>query len=515
MKKEIRKSVMQINLRVALTLLTILFGIGAAQAAVYTVDTTADNAALSACTGSPNDCSLRSAIANANLNGQADTINFDATVFAAHQTINLNDGFSILPDGKLTISGPAAGVTLSLANSNLSSRRVFTLDSANANLEISHLTLTGGRGLVGGGIYNDGGTVTLNDSTISGNSVPAAGGIFNDHDGMLTLINSTVSNNRATAAGGGIINFGTMTMINSTVSGNSSNFGGGGIFQRFSGNTMTMTNSTISGNSAPLGGGIVNLDGSTATLINTTVSNNSASRGGSILNTEAAGATTSFSTINLNNSIIANSTSGGDCVRDLGTINAEYTLIEGGLGCVNGINSNNLTGDPNLGPLQNNGGPTETHALLPGSRAIDAGNSTLTTDQRGIARPQGPAPDLGSFELSFLFYYSSQLLGSSQMPYFTDAAAGSDVQVSYSLRGYKGANPYSQPPTSQRIDCFTKSPTGAATPIQTYSGDPFYNPLYDFYTTIWQTPVSYAGTCRRLTLYFNDGTTQSQDFRFR
>lgn len=114
------------------------------------------------------------------------------------------------------------------------------------------------------------------------------------------------------------------------------------------------------------------------------------------------------STTTLNNSIVANSTSGGDCARPSGTVNASFSLIEDNLTCVNGTNSNNLTGDPNLGPLQNNGGPTPTHALLAGSIAIDAGSSTLTQDQRGMPRPvndpnsangAGNLADIGSFEV--------------------------------------------------------------------------------------------------------------------
>jgi hypothetical protein len=111
----------------------------------------------------------------------------------------------------------------------------------------------------------------------------------------------------------------------------------------------------------------------------------------------------------LNNAIVANST-GGDCVRDAGTINAQNSLIEDGLACVNGTNSNNLTGDPNLGLLQNNGGPTETRALLAGSIAINAGDDALAvdpggnplpTDQRGAGYPRivGGTVDMGAYEL--------------------------------------------------------------------------------------------------------------------
>ena len=101
--------------------------------------------------------------------------------------------------------------------------------------------------------------------------------------------------------------------------------------------------------------------------------------------------------VTIKNSILANSTGGGgDCVLAGGTINAEYSLIESGLTCVNGTKSNNLTGDPNLGALANNGGPTQTHGPNVGSPAINAGSTTLTKDQRGFERPD--SDDIGAVE---------------------------------------------------------------------------------------------------------------------
>lgn len=139
--------------------------------------------------------------------------------------------------------------------------------------------------------------------------------------------------------------------------------------------------------------------GANVTINGITVTGGNETNGGGIRNN-------SGTTTTLNNSIIANSTSGGDCS---GTVNSSFSLIEdGSCGVMNGV-TNNLTGDPNLGPLQNNGGPTETHALLRGSIAIDAGNNALipagiTTDQRGQNRiidgdNNGSAiVDIGSFE---------------------------------------------------------------------------------------------------------------------
>src|SRR5690606_29146412 len=171
-------------------------------------------------------------------------------------------------------------------------------------------------------------------------------------NGIMTLTNSLVSGNSA-YRGGAIYNAGTGTLANSTVSGNSAT-DGGGIYN--ASGPLTLTNSTVSGNMAlQNGGGIHNYSFGTLTLTNSTVSNNSGGYGGGVFN--HSGVTT------MTNSIIAYSP-GGDC-ENWGTINAKHTLIRDGLGCVNGTDLNNLAGEPMLGPLQDNGGPTMTHALLP------------------------------------------------------------------------------------------------------------------------------------------------------
>jgi len=274
----------------------------------------------------------------------------------------------------------------------------------------------------GGGILNDEGTVTLTDSTVSDNLATSdwesyGGGIDNYYDGAtLTLNNSTVSGNRATytddpyyygawCVGGGVDNYdGTVTLTDSTVSDNQATGGeenwGGGINNEAdvegSVATMTLTNSTVSGNQATggeenWGGGISNdaYDGgvATMTLTNCTVSDNEATNDG--------GGIYDDGTATLINSIVANSISGGDC-HSTGTVNdGGYNLVEDGT-C--GFPAG---GDPVLGPLQDNGGPTWTHALLPGSPAIDAippANCPVDTDQRGVTRPQGNNCDIGAYE---------------------------------------------------------------------------------------------------------------------
>ena len=112
----------------------------------------------------------------------------------------------------------------------------------------------------------------------------------------------------------------------------------------------------------------------------------------------------------------------------------------------------------------------------------------------------------------FAFFGFSDLLSNPQ--YFNQTTAGSNVAVRFSLGGFQG-DPYSQPPTSHPISCATKAQIGPATVIDRFAPDPFYSSLYDFYQTTWRTQTSWRFTCRRLTLYFKDGTTQSLDFYFK
>jgi hypothetical protein len=318
-----------------------------AQAATYTVANTNDSG----------PGSLRQAILDANASsGVADTIDFDLSL-SGPQTITLASQLPTITDGAgLTIDGGSADITLSGNNVV----RVFEVASG-AELTLNNLTVANGRAdNAGGGILNLG-TLEVNNSTISGNRAGTfSGGIHNV--GTLTVNNSTISGNRAGTFSGGIHNVGTLTVNNSTISGNSAGTDNGGIGNASAG-TLTVNNSTISGNSANNnGGGIGN--GSTATLNNTIVANNE----------------------------------GGNCaglpVTDDGG-NLEWPGNDCGFA---------LSADPLLGPLADNGGPTQTHALQPDSPAIDAAVECPppATDQRGVSRPQGDACDIGSFELEKL-----------------------------------------------------------------------------------------------------------------
>jgi predicted outer membrane repeat protein len=295
--------------------------------------------------------------------------------------------------------------------------------------EVRGMTVTGGRAEeppIGGGLWNEG-ALTLTECKISGNTVASGagpeeggGGIFNT--GLLTLKNSTVSQNRATGTGngGGIYSTesGTsgVTLIDSTVSENSTGGNGGGIF--LDQGTVILVNSTVAKNQAGnMGGGIAARDD--LMMTNSTVSTNSANSAGGVF--------ADFGTVTVSNSTIVGNSSVGAAIRG-GEWTVAGTLIEGD--CANvrmssgGYNLESpgdtcgfdpggdqvdvSADDLNLGPLQDSGGPTQTHALLPGSVAIDVippaacldpDGEPLTSDQRGVSRPQGDACDIGAFEL--------------------------------------------------------------------------------------------------------------------
>ena len=396
--------------------------------------------------------SLRQAIDDANGNPEDDIININVT-----GTVGVPTPIppAIGSNGKLVINGPGTDL-FSIRGSQFA---VALLVASGADVEINNITVKdggyngGGAGIDtsgtltltdcvidnnsgsdGGGIYNTGtliinnsilknneadqdggaifnrGTLTLNNSVIVNNSAKLGAGIHNE--GVLVVNESTLNNNTAMNVGGGINNSdGTVEINNSTLSNNMSGFGGG--ISQFGPGTSNIFNSTVSNNSATIDGGGSAVFAGVITFSSSTLSDNSATRGGGIFyigtNTE----------VNLLNTIVANSVSGGNCYGEEGTLNARYSLIEGpNSTCINGTDEQNLTADPMLSPLADNGGPTETHALLPGSPAIDAGdpNDFPPFDQRGYIRPADggttfkshfkssranlvPAPDIGSFEL--------------------------------------------------------------------------------------------------------------------
>ena len=234
---------------------------------------------------------------------------------------------------------------------------------------------------------------------------------------VVTLSNVWFSGNHTTGTadyGGAIFNRGDLTIEDSLIEGNSAEFGGG--VMNFTDGILNISNTTISGNSATAGdgGGLYNLD--VATLVNVTVADNSASNGGGgMYNKDAAGATTT-----INNTLVADNTASSNADLDGAFVSSGDNLIET-VGSATGLQGSDITGsDPALGALEDNGGPTQTHALLAGSLAINMGSAAgaPVADQRGVARSDS-LPDIGAFEVpnqaaftSLLFTTSDDVTGS-------------------------------------------------------------------------------------------------------
>lgn len=289
----------------------------------------------------------------------------------------------------------------------------------------------------GGALYNWGGSIDISDSTISGNdSVSHGGGILNANHGTLAITRSTVSDNNAAANGGGLTNGdGNVEISNSTFSGNeASGFGGGMWINSPNQYTTTITNSTVSGNVAPLGGAGIMVDsGLTVIEFSTITENNSNDFAGSGLRASAA--------VLVRSSIIAgNHHTDAASAGPFDVESHGYNLI-GEFGLGNGFNQegDEIIGsaDPLLGPLADNGGPTWTHALLPGSHAIDTGDPSAVAssdgvpefDQRGVGfdrvrdgnAAEGIAIDKGAFEVQE-FIAGPALPGDYNLDEIVDAA---------------------------------------------------------------------------------------------
>ena len=381
--------------------------------------------------------SLRQALTIAN---DGDTIGFAVT-----GTISLTSGELVI-DKNIIISGPGPGLLTVARSQQAADFRIFNIPPSHT-AEIDGLTITGGSLVGNGGGISSGATLTISNCAISGNSITADGvqysgaGIYNV--GTMTIVNSTVNNNQALMGflppfgGGGISNDGgTLTIQNTTISENTAAGYGGGVYNVGS---LTAINSTIRGNTASGGGGIFG----GATIINCTISGNSAMfEGGGIF----GGGTISNCTISGNMTTVGHSRGGGisgsgtitnstfsdnlsvngSSICALGTVQLANTILNsganifllGGTVTSHGYNLSSDNGggflngpgdqintDPLLGPLQDNGGPTFTHELLPGSPAIHMGDPNFTPpptyDQRGnpFVRVFGGRIDIGSFEV--------------------------------------------------------------------------------------------------------------------
>jgi uncharacterized repeat protein (TIGR01451 family)/CSLREA domain-containing protein len=476
-----------------------------------TVDVTPGD---SFCVDSNGNCSLRAAIMETNALLDPDAINIPAGTYRLTRSgiddSAISGDLDIIDD--LIVTGESASVTI-IDAADLD--RVFHVTGGHI-VSISGVTIRGGQAMNanGGGIYNNGGSLTLTDCTITDNQALGAdgtplvssglgGGIYNL--GTLIVTGSTVSGNQALGGdgqdgqinggggggaggglGGGIFNSGTVTFTNSTISGNGAsggnggdgtaagdlsgnggnggswggaggiptqsggdasglggggggggaggtggpggdgNFGGGGGGGGAGpigtgGNTQYGGGSGASssgggsggggGGGAGLGGGIFNENGE-FDLINCTISNNMAAGGlagsggnGSTNGSGLGGGLFNYlGNINYANSIIFGNTADPteeDCDNLIAfdPTSQNHNLVGAGTGCpATGMNDI-VTADARLGALADNGGDTYTHALLPGSPAVNKGPATcVSTDQRGVDRPQGAYCDIGAYE---------------------------------------------------------------------------------------------------------------------
>lgn len=380
--------------------------------------------------------SLRQAVIDACAGG---TITFSD---AGRGTISLTTG-RIVIDKSLTIAGLGADVlTIRNAAGNGNQNHVVYVNGG-VTAVLSGLTVSDGYADAGGGISNrgnltvrnavitnnhttgpgggisSGGTLTLVNSSVTGNgddNVSQGGGIYFDGSSLI-ITDSTVSGNYAVEAGGIYADYtSSVTITNSTIGNNVTDdgFGGGGLY--LNGGMATLTNCTVSHNQAwGNGGGILIRDGGALTLINSTVANNNLYGGfsgfpfgGGIANGSLLH---SGGTVNARNSIIAGNTvqqNSGSGPDFYGTLTSQgYNLIgERRNMTVVGDTTGNIVPvgngqiDARLGPLASNGGPTQTQVLMIGSPAINTGNTATSpnTDQRGA--PRVGTADIGAFELN-------------------------------------------------------------------------------------------------------------------
>ncbi len=379
----------------------------------------------------------------------------------SHVTIENNTcSYSAGLSAHLGSGGGSVELDYVVVHDNTASAAVGGLSVALAGagqFDLRHGQVYANHAYEGGGVYLDGifgsfGHANIEDTEIYSNTASLSAG-FENHAGdataPVTLVRSRLHDNHASFYGGALGNYGTLTLTDTTVDANVADARGGGIYD-YEGGVLDLVQSTLSGNSSPQGGGIFSelfIHGAASvTLTNATVSGNSASQDGAgvymqggalrLFNATVAGnhilvpSGTSYSgmgggvyvaakgSVNMENALLGNNThrygalppEADDCY---GLLNSSgYNLIETTSNCTllgfgGGLTGNVIGQDPLLSPLQDNGGPTQTQALLADSPAIDAGDpagcaddlgAALTTDQRGFPRPVNGLCDMGAFE---------------------------------------------------------------------------------------------------------------------
>lgn len=320
---------------------------------------------------------------------------FGAGIFNDHATLTLKDSTVCCNYGGGMVNN-GSDATMTIVNSMV---------TGNFLLVTPGIVAVGDGGGAGISSY---GTLTISSSIVTDNFIGSSpfhpapplaggdgGGIFNA--GLLTMSDSTVSANFANRWGGGIYNRGTAEITASTINGNHAQFHGGGVSNN---GTLAISNSTVDGNAVSykefsVGGGVYNAG--PLTIAHSSISGNGADGAG--------GGISNRGTLQIGNSILSTGTQGANVVSESGTFTSlGYNLSNDDGGGLLTAAGDQINTDPILGPLQDNGGPTFTHALLPGSPAINAGEPNFVpppvTDQRGPGYPRviGGRIDIGSFE---------------------------------------------------------------------------------------------------------------------
>jgi fibronectin-binding autotransporter adhesin len=323
----------------------------------------------------------------------------DASEITGNSATGTGGGIGVLDGGILNVTGSTIAGNTAASGGGISNSGTLTLNDAQI---MTNAAASG----YGGGLDNQqGGTATLSYSTVEGNTADFGGGGI-DNSSTLSLTVSTVATNTAGADGGGISDEGggALTVADSTLSGNSATVSGGGLAVT---GDASLTNATIAGNASGSGGGVYTTGD--LTLLNDTIAANSISNGGT-----GGGLYADQGTATLLNTIVASNIAGtntnSNAAGSIAPTSANNLFGKGGSGGMAAVSGNLINvASPDLGALANNGGPTETIALLAGSPAIDAGANTIigqtipTTDQRGALRGPaglyaGSSVDIGAYE---------------------------------------------------------------------------------------------------------------------
>ena len=506
-----------------------------ASAADFTVNSTVDavdaNPGDGVCATAAGECTLRAAFQETNALAGDDTIALPAGTYALTLgKLTITDNLVLEGEGAATtiIDGQWSDFIIYIRTDNpltvafwrltlQHGHRAIYDENYNGSLSLYDVVIRENQGYNGVGIWQSGAVYLERTQVISNTATTGGGGIFN-YSGLLTIVDSVISYNIAVNGDGagidslyGIVNIyhsvlahnraigdlvsggaiiaRTLSLYQSEVSENEANVGGGldvyynlmiidsllrnNVARRWGGGiissgTLLLSNSTLTGNVAAEVGGALYYTSNSAILTHATLSSNSAEEAGGIHNFNGQ--------VLLRNTILAGNIAslGPDC---RGPITSQgYNLIQDVTDCSITLDPQDLIGvDPLLGPLQDNGGPTWTMALLWGSPAIDAANSQwlLATDQRGVPRPQGEAGDIGAYELE-----------NPPTPTFT--ATQTSTPTSTPTPSSTATSTFTPTPTSTSTPTDTSTPTPTLTPSPTASSTSTPTPT----STLTQTPIS-------------------------